>query len=150
MENSIIPTKMKWLLAVLLVVVGVIALSGTQLAKNTFGTFLGVGSCPNCNTTWNETEHGSVPYKKAVQGVDFNVQIENGTAEDIGLKSASGTYGVMLCNECLDHPERLNTTQIHQHLLDHGWSKDDAEAAKIAIEQYKQEKSEETNLALNQ
>lgn len=82
--------------------------------KNYIGSFKGFGGCPNCGDSWGWKPSGFITY-----------------LPDEGLPSIS--FGVMICEECLEHPEALNVEQILKDLRGHGWNQPSLELVESAL-----------------
>ena len=75
--------------------------------------------CPNCGNPFMSKENiGSLTYKK----------------------DANFSSGIIICKECLAHPERLDARKIEQKLIEYKWSAEDIKLVKKAVEEYKKMK----------
>src|SRR3989344_5280812 len=85
---------------------------GNSWEKNLVGSFLGYGGCPNCQDSWWWKHDGSIPLE---------------TRQDtLSVPETPGfpvfiTQSLMVCTECLTHPEALDPGRIEQNLLAHEW-----------------------------
>lgn len=79
--------------------------------KNFVGALKGSGSCPNCGDSWCWKSYDSVEYE-----------------ENCGVAS-----GVMICKECLNHPEKLNLQKILKDLKDYGWEEKNLRLVESAL-----------------
>ena len=138
------------LLGIVVVSIVFFALGGDRLIKNSIGSFLGYGTCPNCGDSWWWKENGVIdmdygqPEKRDATGV---ISIKEGKGYTIegempGISiTVTSTSGVMICNECLAHPERLDPDKIALDLISTGWGLEKVALVKNAVKRYIKEKT---------
>ena len=111
---------MKLPLLVLVVFIGILViillrfvrfLSRRKSIRNKAGHVAGWGDCPNCGDSWSRKASGSIDYKP--------------------------DYGVMICKECLQRPDRLDVDRICRDLKEYSWADDDVALVRAAVEAYK-------------
>src|SRR5271157_20317 len=108
------------MLIVLSVVILVIAMLGTafydfvspRFIKNQYGALLQYGNCPNCGDSWWWKSIGTIPYEKG--------------------------YEVMICEECLNTLNPLDTERIVSYLTSVGWNSEKVKLVRKAVEMYKE------------
>jgi len=83
-----------------------------KMGKNLLGTVRGFGCCPNCGDCWSWKASGSIIYETFDQ---YNAS------------------GVMICNECLENPDKLDVDRIAAKLTTYGWGSDDVLRVRTAI-----------------
>lgn len=81
-----------------------------RFVENLIGNIKGYGACPNCGDNWWWKKPDSLMYTQA--------------------------FCVLICEECLSHPKRLNPQRIEQDLIGCKWEPERAALAKKAIENY--------------
>lgn len=106
----------------------------THIPENLVGSLKGYGDCPNCHDSWMWKESGHITYTNLEEGKDYAVK---GNRDHIVTLFASA--GVMICKECLEHPERLNPDRIKKDLVKSDWKEEKADLAAKAVARYKAE-----------
>lgn len=84
--------------------------------KNKTGDVLGYGRCPNCNNTY----YG----EKMINGVKHR-------------DDYSSSVGVSLCQNCINHPEKLNPKTIAINLKMKNWTEEEISEVQVAINKFK-------------
>lgn len=106
------------------------AVKGDRFVKNQIGDLQGFGTCPNCGDSWGWKESEGVDYAQAEEGKDFTIK------GNMPFHWVNVSFGVLICKECLAHPERLNPQRIERCLLNYSWEAGRAASARRAVEQY--------------
>lgn len=120
----------------LILVSGLIALLETRSFKNFYGARIGYGTCPNDGDSWWWKESGSILIGDLKEGKDYKVQSGKSGMQ---IQTTGVRYGVMICEECLDHPDRLDPAKIEKNLIESDWEPKKAAAARKAVEAYKEQ-----------
>ena len=107
----------------------------TQFGKNVMGNQLGFGTCPNCDDNWWWKEHNKGLIYKALAPDDIFIE----TSPGINIIGIYGSVGMMMCDECMEHPENLDEERIALSLTDSEWPENNIEAVRIALRQYRKE-----------
>lgn len=113
-------------------VVLVIVISSNSV-RNSIGSMLGYGGCPNCGSSWLYAKPDTITYEKLKEGKDFFM---TGNACD-HMHVIATNSGVMICKTCLQNPSKLNVDRIANDLRKCGWESEKVELVKLAIIAYK-------------
>jgi len=103
--------------------------------KNTIGSFLGYGSCPNCGDSWWWKSDGSIPYSP-IREREIQKIVSN-KAPATSLPIFKATYGVMMCTKCIEAPNSIEEKRIAEDLRKYGWEEDDVAQVVSAIKEFK-------------
>lgn len=89
------------------------------------------GSCPNCGTNWVYLKYKRSEAKKTGEWIkQRSIRFKPLPTQPFQF----GGEGILICNDCLDNPERLDSEKIYKDLLSSDWSVNDALLAKKAID----------------
>lgn len=94
-----------------ILIYAVFVFGGFRWFKNRIGSLLGYGSCPNCGNSWWLNKYGDIFYDK--------------------------NSGVLICNYCLKHPDRLDPDHIIVSLIKSRWRPEKAKLVWLAVGRYK-------------
>ena len=101
-------------------------------ARNFIGSQLGFGSCPNCGDSWHWKISGSLPYN------DLKIVNKVISDERIATGMVSAQKSILLCQECLNNPEKLDLENIRRDLDDtEDWEKEEIGLVIESIKKYK-------------
>lgn len=95
--------------------------------RNFSGHRLGFGGCPNCGDRWNWKLSTSVMY--GTMEITRTVTVGDRSESNRILVPA----GVMICNECFEHPEQINLERMAQKLARSGWQPEEVDQAVAAV-----------------
>lgn len=103
--------KILTICAVTILAIAFCSFGGTQWTKNQIGELHHMGTCPICGDTWWHNMVGAI--------------------------TDNGMYSVMVCNQCLAHPDRIDPEKAYDNLIHYGWDSSKAARVKNGIVRFK-------------
>lgn len=119
---------------ILVVVLGFclgVVICRSAYVKNLAGQMNGYGSCPNCGDNWSWKQSGVLELSPAYG----NAGLESDSSPMV--PQVNITAGIMICRECLNNPDKLNSGKITKALVKYKWPSQEVELAREAVDSYK-------------